>query len=284
MSRFDVIVPCYKYGHFLRDCVHSVLTQQGVELRVLILDDASPDSTPQVATDLARRDDRITYRRHDANQGHVNTYNEGFEWATSEYVVLLSADDFLAPGALRRTADVMDAHSQVGLVYGGQILFSQAAPPQAASGEVDLTFDLFDGAEFLETACATASNPVTTATAMMRTSLLRSIGGFDVMLPHSGDMEMWLRLAGRGAVARIDAVQAHKRIHRSNMQLEYVGGHLGDLKERCEVFESLFRKDGALIADRDRLRALALRRLAEQAFWAASRAVEHGDCSGSHIC
>ena len=47
----------------------------------------------------------------------------------------------------------------------------------------------------LPSACATASNPITTATAMMRTSLLHSIGGFDEALPHTADMEMWLRFA-----------------------------------------------------------------------------------------
>ena len=48
MSRVDVIVPCYNYGRFLRECVESVLSQP-VDVRVLIIDDASTDDTPQVA-------------------------------------------------------------------------------------------------------------------------------------------------------------------------------------------------------------------------------------------
>ena len=43
MSSVDVFVPCYRYGHFLRECVKSVLSQSGVSVRVLIIDDASPD-------------------------------------------------------------------------------------------------------------------------------------------------------------------------------------------------------------------------------------------------
>ena len=55
MSRVDVIVPCYNYGRFLRECVESVLSQP-VEVRVLIIDDASTDDTPEVAAALAAED------------------------------------------------------------------------------------------------------------------------------------------------------------------------------------------------------------------------------------
>ena len=44
-----MIVPCYRYGHYLRQCVESVLSQSHGDLRVLIIDDASPDHTEEVA-------------------------------------------------------------------------------------------------------------------------------------------------------------------------------------------------------------------------------------------
>src|SRR5205085_7222234 len=53
MAPADVIVPCYRYGHFLEGCVRSALAQTGVEDRVLVLDDASPDDTEAVGRRLA---------------------------------------------------------------------------------------------------------------------------------------------------------------------------------------------------------------------------------------
>src|SRR5437763_11679365 len=136
MSRVDVVIPCYKYAHYLRGCGESVLTQEGVEVRVLILDDASPDNTPEVAGELARRDGRVEYRRHAVNRGHIDTYNEGLlEWASGDYALLISADDLLAPGALGRAARVMDEHPEVGFTHGRQAFFttdpvaSEPAPP-----------------------------------------------------------------------------------------------------------------------------------------------------------
>ena len=76
MSRVDVIVPCYNYGRFLRECVESVLTQP-VDVRVLIIDDASTDDTPEVAAALAAEDGRVEFRRHAVNRGHIAYLQRG---------------------------------------------------------------------------------------------------------------------------------------------------------------------------------------------------------------
>lgn len=89
MSSVDVIVPCYRYGHFLRQCVESVLNQSMRNVRVLIIDDTSPDNTAEVAAELAKEDPRVTFVRHSVNKGHIATYNEGIDWASSEYMLIL---------------------------------------------------------------------------------------------------------------------------------------------------------------------------------------------------
>ena len=128
----DVVVPCYKYAHYLRGCVESVLSQEGVDVRVLIIDDCSPDNTSQVAAELMRQDGRVEYRRHETNRGHIDTYNEGLlRWAESPTCLLLSADDLCARGALRRAIEIFAIHTDVGLVHGHQIAFA-AEPPQAS--------------------------------------------------------------------------------------------------------------------------------------------------------
>ena len=86
---------------------------------MLILDDCSPDNTEEVGRQLALEDSRVEFRRHAANRGHIATYNEGLmEWAGGDYCLLLSADDMLTAGALRRAAKLMDLHQEVGLTYG----------------------------------------------------------------------------------------------------------------------------------------------------------------------
>ena len=98
MASVDVVIPCYNYAKYLPRCVASVLSQEGVDVRALIIDDCSTDETPAVGAALAQQDARVLYRRHAKNMRHIATYNEGLiDWASADYCLLLSADDLLAP-------------------------------------------------------------------------------------------------------------------------------------------------------------------------------------------
>jgi glycosyltransferase involved in cell wall biosynthesis len=276
MSRVDVIVPCYKYAHYLRQCVESVVNQSHGDLRVLIIDDCSPDHTEEVARELVAQDHRVAYRRHDVNRGHIATYNEGLEWGDGDYVLLVSADDLLTPGALGRAVNLLDDHPSVGFAHGGQIHFSTDRPVVPARSRDDFSWEISQGPDFLERCCELGNNPVATPTVVIRTALLRRVGGYRADLPHTADMELWLRLAVHAPVVWLDADQAYKRVHENNMQHQYARATL-EIQQRQAAFEALFGRYGRLIDGCDRLRGIAWRSLASTAFWAASTAFDEGD-------
>lgn len=285
MSQVDVIVPCYKYGRFLRECVESITSQSGVDLRVLILDDCSPDNTPEVAAELVSHDSRIEYRRHDGNRGHVPTYNEGLDWAAGDYTLLLSADDLVTPGSLKRSADFMDAHPDVGLVYGRETVFHTEFPADPpADNDSEFDWKLLTGQTFLEDACRRGINTVPTTTAVARKSLQKRLGGYRADLPHTNDMEMWMRLAAYSCVGVTTAVQGCYRRHGQNMSAQQFGSILADIRQREAAFAVLFREHGFRLTRCAELRQLAAEglardsaRLAELTFWDASRAFDRGD-------
>ena len=222
MSRFDVILPCYKYAHYLRQCVESVLSQSHGDLRVLIIDDASPDNTEEVARELATQDRRIAYRRHESNCGHIATYNEGLNWADGDYLMILSADDLLTEGSIQRAVELLDANPEVGMVHGKMLVFfdeKEIPHPQIELHHWE--FSITDGLEHIQNTCKAAYNLVATPTVMTRTSLQKHVGDFRAELPHTADMEMWLRLALHAPVAYIDAYQAYYRKHTTNMHHLY---------------------------------------------------------------
>ena len=104
MSTVSVVIPCYNYGHYLDDAIKGALDdQEGIDVRVLIIDDASPDGSADIARQIAARYPRVEVAAHASNKGHIATYNEGMlEWADGDYTVLISADDRLTAGSLRR--------------------------------------------------------------------------------------------------------------------------------------------------------------------------------------
>ena len=223
LSRIDVFIPCYNYGRFLYQCVNSVLGQVGVDVRVLVIDDASPDNTAEVAAALAREDPRVSVIRHSTNKGHINTYNEGIEWASADYMLLLSADDYLLPGALSRATDLMNAHREVGFTFGNVIELSDNGNETPIKSIIGLTKDsdgrILEGGKFIE--LSGAENLVATCSAVVRTDLQKQLGGYRKELPHTGDMEMWLRFAAHASVGFISAYQGVYRQHRANMSITY---------------------------------------------------------------
>ena len=189
MTSVSVLVPCYNYGHFLEDAVTSVLDdQEGVDVRALILDDASPDDSADMARKIAARDPRVEVTVHTANIGNIATYNEGLlDWADGDYCVLVSADDRLTPGALRRARDLLDTHPGVGFVYGLSLWFRHDAPLPSARTRVR-GWSVWPGQWWLERRFRQAENPITSPEVVVRTSLQKRVGGYDARLPH---LETW---------------------------------------------------------------------------------------------
>ena len=284
MSRVDVIVPCYKYAHFLPQCVQSVLSQVGVDVRVLIIDDCSPDDSAGVATALAAKDHRIEFRRHAVNRGHIATYNEGLTWLDAEYGLLLSADDLLTPGSLCRATELMNSDGEIGFVYGKRILWcGNDAPPVNTFVERRGSPRVVPGAQFIEQLCTSMLNPVCTPTAIVRTRIQRAVGPYREELPHTGDFEMWLRFAALGSVGILDTDQAYWRSHGQNMRELYRGP--SDFRQQERAIENLFAEHAHRIPESDRLHRAARHRLSEMALWEAHKRFESGqvDACREHI-
>jgi glycosyltransferase involved in cell wall biosynthesis len=274
MASVDVIVPCYNYARFLRECVGSVLAQEGVAARVLIIDDCSTDDSAAVGRALAAEDPRVEFRRHEKNRGHIATYNEGLEWVAGDYCLLLSADDLITRGALGRAAALLDAHPQVGMVYG-DIIRTEAPDFAAVPAPPTYGTEVTPGSVLIEDMCRGCCNLVDTATAVVRTTVHKAIGGYRKELPHAGDLEMWLRCASVSAIGRIRAPQGFYRRHGTNMSCDY--GNRRDYEQVKSAFRYFFAEFGGQLPDRERFEALTHKGLARQAFYLANDAFDAGD-------
>jgi glycosyltransferase involved in cell wall biosynthesis len=285
MSTVDVVIPCYNYGHYLRGCVESVLSQTGASVRVLVVDDASSDDTAQIGRDLAACNSKIEFHRHEINRGHIATYNEGLiGWATADYTVLLSADDLLTPGSLSRAVAIMEANEDVGMVYGRAIHFRQESElPRISPGRY--AYRRFSGAEWLEARCRAGHNVISSPEVVVRGRIQRAVGGYRPDLPHTGDLEMWMRIAAVSSIAHVRGVpQAFYRVHAASMMRSRYRNSLVDLRQRKQAFDVFFQKCRHLVTDADHLHDLANRALAREALWDACRAYDRNDVveSGAH--
>lgn len=283
MSSVSVVIPCYRYGHVLEEAVRSVLDgQDGVDVRVLVIDDASPDDSAAVARRIAARDPRVSVHVHASNIGHIATYNEGLlDWADGDYSVLLSADDRLAPGALPRAVALLDQHPEVGFVYGNVVWFGDGARLPKARTAVK-GWALWPGEAWMEGRFRHAETGISSPEVVVRTSVQKRAGGYDARLPHLGDAHMWLRLAAHADVGYLrGADQAYYRRHGDNMSTALTP--LLTLQQYQLAYHSVLELHGDRLSDVQHLSDLVHRRLAWQALAAAAAVEDRGRASQEEV-
>lgn len=91
---YSVIVPIYKIEKYLPQCVDSILAQTHGDFELILVDDGSPDSCPQICDEYAARDTRIKVV-HKPNGGLVSARKAGVAVATGDYVCFVDGDDFV---------------------------------------------------------------------------------------------------------------------------------------------------------------------------------------------
>jgi hypothetical protein len=282
-SSFSVVVPCYRYGRYLERCLESIVTQRDVEVEVLVIDDASPDDSADVAHMLAARWPEVTVRVHVENAGHIRTFNEGLDWATADHVVLISADDLLAPGALSRAATLFDEHPEVGLVYGDVVVFEDGTVPVTVDRPDLVSSSVVAGWDWIEERCRVADNAARSPEVIVRNRVQQQVGHYDARCVHTSDFNMWMRVASVSDVAYVaGSSQACYRVHSSNMSRTAYRSKLVQIDQRRQAFASLWEQVPA-DARSTRLRAVASTAIAKtavsEAIWCVTRPHDDADLS-----
>ena len=230
-SRVSFVVPSYRLAHLLRECVESILSQTFQDFEILIMDDCSPDATPEVARSFD--DPRVRYVRHPANMGHLRNYNAGIEMSRGEYVWLISADDRLRrPYVLERFVEVLDRYQQVGYVFCPVMRFD-ATSETTLYGQHGLEDWVKSGHEFLQTLAH--GNSVPAASGLVRRSCYERYGMFPLDLPFAGDWYMWALFALHAKVAYLAEPMVGWRLHAANMTNDFRARPIALMDDEIQV-------------------------------------------------
>ncbi|MBR1676980.1 MAG: glycosyltransferase family 2 protein [Clostridia bacterium] len=90
----SVIIPVYNVEKYLNRCVESILSQTYTNLEIILVDDGSTDSCPQICDEYAKKDARIKVV-HKANEGLSSARNYGLDIAIGNYVSFVDSDDYV---------------------------------------------------------------------------------------------------------------------------------------------------------------------------------------------
>ncbi|MBK8267411.1 MAG: glycosyltransferase family 2 protein [Planctomycetes bacterium] len=97
IPKISVGMPVYNGERFLRQAIDSILGQTFSDFELIISDNASTDSTPEICREYAARDSRIRFVAHAVNKGAAWNHAQVVDMARAEYFTWAHADDFRAP-------------------------------------------------------------------------------------------------------------------------------------------------------------------------------------------
>lgn len=208
VPRISVIIPTYNRAAYLGEAVDSALSQRGVEVEVIIVDDGSTDGTAEV---VRRRSGgwgrRVAYLAQE-NAERCVARNHGLSRATAEYIAFLDSDDLWREEhaatcieALRSRPEAIAAYSEYGLIdaEGGRIHERVPRP-------------IPDGEELLRALCLKQIILHPTEV-VLRRDRLAGDSVFDPEIPGAEDWLLWVELAGRAPIVSTGRATVWMRNH-----------------------------------------------------------------------
>jgi glycosyltransferase involved in cell wall biosynthesis len=213
MVDVSVVVPTYNRRLLLAAALRSVLLQRGVDLEVIVVDDGSTDDTAAALGEV--RDDRLRLLRHDHPHGVAAARNAGSDVALGTWVAFLDDDDVWAPTKLALQLAAAQ-HDTTAWVYAGAVEI--AADGRLLGGSRPPAPD-----ELVTALRRRNLLPAGSSNVLVRTNVLRAVGGFDHGLRHLADWDLWLRLADHSVPGLVDAPLVAYRQHAGQATLDTTG-------------------------------------------------------------
>jgi glycosyltransferase involved in cell wall biosynthesis len=228
----SVIIPTVGKWRLLADTLASALDQVGVDLEVIVADDASRDET---ARELRRiRDPRLRVYRRETRGGPAASRNTAIDEARGEWLAFLDDDDIWAPENLRvKLATLDETGSDV--VYGAVIMTDELNTPL-------YHFDPPDPETILPALLEASVIPGGPSNVVARASLVRDVGAFDERFALLSDWDLFIRLAVAGRMSACPETLVAYRRSAASMSGDQQYAPAAELRLLVEKHAALSRR------------------------------------------
>lgn len=210
--RVSIVIPTYNAAHWLPASIASALAQRLDDFELLVLDNASTDDTAAVVARFT--DPRLVYRVNATNVGFAGNVHIGCRLARGEFIVVLGADDILAPDFLTEAVAFLDAEAGCSMVHGAAAWIDEEGRRFGGTGRgwPRITPRPRAMADvFRHGFCFT--------TMLMRTAAIRAGGPFDESWREITDLWLFCRLSLAGDVGYIDRRLVDYRVHDTSISI-----------------------------------------------------------------
>ena len=239
--RISVIMGIYNCASTLEEALDSLYAQTYQDFKIILCEDGSSDNTYQVASDYATKHDNIILLKNDRNMGLNYTLNRCLEYADTEYVARMDGDDISLPERFEKEITFLDEHPEYAVVSCPMVYFDENGDFRTGRGNGEVKKE-----DFLH------GSPICHAPCMMRTEVLKSVGGYTVdrRLLRVEDYELWTRIFSAGHKLysideplykmRDDRNAKARRTNIKQLKNGIYAGHLGIKRVGLPIFFQVF--------------------------------------------
>jgi glycosyltransferase involved in cell wall biosynthesis len=184
-SLVSVIIPTFNRGYCLAESIRSVLEQSFTDFELIVVDDGSTDNTPEIVCQFQG----VQSIRLEENRGVSFARNRGLEQARGDWVAFLDSDDLWEKNKLQAQMQWIKHHPDCQAVYTDEIWIRNGVRVNPMNKHQKYSGDIFQNCLPL---CIVSPSSV-----LLRTEVLKEVGGFDESMSVCEDYDMWLRIAKR---------------------------------------------------------------------------------------
>jgi len=223
--QISVIMTVFNNRRSVRQAVESVLAQTHRDFEFIIIDDGSTDGCSSILEALARLDPRIRLIRQ-PNRGIAHAANRAVAECSAEYIANIDHDDIARADRLEqhlrfmRTHDVVCAGADIELIDG--------------RGRLLTTFRMPESDTKIQDNHLRGHTSIAHTSMIVRADTLRDAGAYDPAFDCAADLDLFLRLGERGALANIPIPLQRYRLHNASASEQQGARQLEQMRCACE--------------------------------------------------
>ncbi len=201
----SVLIPVYNTEKYIKDSVDSIISQTYSNLEIIVVDDASTDSTYSILSSY--NDPRLRLYRNETNLYIAENRNKAISYATGKYIVWQDADDISLPTRVEILVSFMESHSDVGICGSYLQSFDETGDKdirEYATNDSMLRKNIFK------------YSPVAQPTAIIRRDILDLVGKYNPKFPPAEDLDMSFRIGSVSKFANVPQVLLKYREHSAS--------------------------------------------------------------------
>lgn len=198
--KVTIVTPSYNQAHFLEETMRSVLEQDYPNIEYIVIDGGSTDGSAEI---IQKYESQLAYWQSQKDKGQTDAINQGFARASGEILAWLNSDDILLPGAVTAAVRQLQAHPQVGMVYGDCLWIN-------ADGK---KISYFPAAQTDLKKLRRGYVHIPQQASFFRADLWKKVGPLDDSFYFAMDYDLWTRLAAEAPLLYIPELWAAFRLH-----------------------------------------------------------------------